>query len=662
MCYSSDFKTTYAVLLSICLLFVSTAIAYAADPPPDKSNAVRKLADDAGAEPAITWDEATGVPTFISGQFPQGLTSQGQTNSLDQAYDFFNRYGNLFQMNSPLSELALINSSDTDGLHLRFQQIYKDVPVWGAQLFVHSQNGQITAVNGHYKPGIDLDTTPSLTAVQAEAIAREQLGANQATLLTEVELVIMTYRTDPTLTWLVQLYSEDPLGRWLYFIDAQTGVVTYNFNNLPHAKNRQIYNANGACSTNSLPGSLTATEATGNSLPAGAAQDAFNYSGTAYDYFQTQFGRDSFDNAGGAIITSVNFGTSGLCNSSAFNAFWTGSQMVFGTGGGSTNHFANAEDVVVHEFTHAVTQYTGGMIYQFEQGALNEAISDIFGAFAEQRSTGDFNDWELGEDLGSPIRDMSNPPLYSQPDHMVNYNELGWATDNGGVHINSGIPNKAAYLMVVGGTFNGVSVSAIGLTKTEQIFYRALTNYLSPLSGFNDIKDSTLQACNDLIGTFSITSENCNQVQQAWAAVGLGSISVTNPGDNKVYLPLVIKSATGGVFIYEPNDDVSQAYGLLSSGITYNAYIQTNGDVDIYHFTTSGGSISISLSSLPSGTNYDLELYNSAGQLVGTSYNGGSINESINGFVSAGKYYIYISPTTTASSTTDSYQLVVSYP
>ena len=663
MLYPIRQRLTLPLSLASLLLFVLFSVAYAADPPPDKSAAVRNFVDDAGAEPEIDWDAETGVPTFITGKFPANLSIQGQTNRVDQAHDFFNRYGNLFHMKNPAAELALINATDADGSHLRFQQMYKGIPVWGAQLLVHSQDGQLTAINGHYQPGIDLNPTPGLTAAQAETIARTHLGAAQATLLANVELVVMTYHTEPAaLTWLVQLATNEPLGRWLYFIDAPTGGITYNFNNLPHVRNRQIYDANGACSTSSLPGSLVAIEATGGTLPAGPAKDAFDYSGAAYDYYLSQFGRDSYDGSGAPIITSVKFGTAGTCNSSAFNAFWNGAQMVFGSGGGSYNHFAKAEDVVVHEFTHAVTEYTAGLIYQFEQGALNESMSDIFGVFAQQRSTGDFNDWELGEDLNVVFRDMSDPTLYGQPAHMSNYNELGWVDDNGGVHTNSGIPNKAAYLMVTGGTSGEITATAVGLSKMEQIFYRALTNYLSPLSGFNDIKNSTIQACQDLIGSFGITFADCNQVQNAWAAVGLGSAALT--ASTKVYLPVLI-NGTGGAtdaFIYEPNDDVSQAYGPLSSGVTYWAYLQTNGDVDIYHFTTSGGFIDISLSSLPSGTNYDLELYNNAGQLVGVSYNSGTTDDSISGTAPAGKYYIYISPTTTASSTTDSYQLAVTYP
>ncbi|HEX9923375.1 MAG TPA: M4 family metallopeptidase, partial [Anaerolineae bacterium] len=553
-----------ACLLLIGLLLYPATSTQAADPPPDRAAAQRRLMQDAGTGPGtgleLTWDEETGVPTFIRGQFPASLSGQGQGSDLDRAYAFFNQYADLFGMRLPGDELALLRSHQTgDETHFRFQQRVQGVPVWGAQMLVHTRNGQIAALNGHYQPDITIDPNPQITADQAEAIARDELNSSQAALEEAVTLVVMTYHTEPTLTWLVKLYSEDPLGRWYYFIDAHSGQVTYHFNNLPFAKNRTVYDAQGACSTTSLPGTQIATEGTGGSLSEEQAKDAFDYMGTAYDYFFTNFGRDSFDDAGATIITSVNFGVATVCPSAAFNAFWNGSQFVFGAGGTSggftTTHFSNAEDVVVHEFTHAVTQYSADLIYQFQQGALNESYSDIFGVFAQQKSTGDFNDWEIGEDLGAAIRDLSDPTLGGQPAHMNDYVELGWISDSGGVHTNSGISNKAAYLMVVGGTFGGVPVSGIGLTKSEQIFYAALTNYLSPLSGFADVSDSTIQACDDLFGTFGINTGDCDQVRNAWAAVGIGLPATLPSFANRIYLPVILANAgSAGAYLYEPND------------------------------------------------------------------------------------------------------------
>jgi thermolysin len=665
--HQSCIKKIILLVILFGVFFGLTSVGYAEEPPSDKSDTYKKLVNEAESEPEITWDEETGVPTFIRGAFPVSENAlQGMTvDAEEQAYTFFNQYGGLFQMKNPVTELSLMRDSveKDGGTHMRFQQMYQNVPVWGGQMLVHSRNGQLTAVNGHYQPEINVNPIPAITAAEAEIVARTELGDHEASLEQEVELVIDTYYVEPTLTWLVKLKSKNPLGRWFYFVNAHTGEVTDYYNALTYVKNRYIYDSYGNCYDDW--GTQIANETTGGSLPVGSAgRKAFNNMGYTYDYFSNIFGRDSYTGGGSAIRSHVNYGTYSSCYSAAWNAYWDGSEFVFGSGGGGVNNFAGAHDVVAHEFTHAVTQYTGDMIYRFQQGALNEAMSDIFGVFAEQYATSNSSDWILGEDLGNPefYRSLSNPPLYGLPDHMSVYNQLGMEYDNGGVHINMGIPSKAAYLMTVGGTFHGTAVTGFGRTRVEQIFYRALYYYLSPLSGFNDIKDSTIQACNDLIGSYGITAANCTEVRDAWIAVGLASPSITTPPSypNKVYLPLIIKTSAG--MTYEPNDDESQAYGPLASGTSYYAYIQSSGDVDIYYFTTSGGNTSVTLSSLPAGTDYDLVLYDQNGIPEAQSENSGTTSESISTYLFAGTYYIYVYPWYTASSATDSYRLVVSYP
>jgi Zn-dependent metalloprotease len=143
---------------------------------------------------------------------------------------------------------------------------------------------------------------------------------------------------------------------------------------------------------------------------------------------------------------------------------------------------------------------------------------------------------------GGAIRDLSNPPAFGDPDHMSNYLWLPIEprTDYGGVHTNSGIPNKAAYLLTAGGTFHNVVTSGIGYTRTEQIYYRAMKNYLTTYSDFAMTRAALYQSCRDLIGSFGIISGNCDQVLNAWAAVGVGSPAAIVPSGYKVYLPLVV--------------------------------------------------------------------------------------------------------------------------
>ena len=206
------------------------------------------------------------------------------------------------------------------------------------------------------------------------------------------------------------------------------------------------------------------------------ANEVYDNLGEVFDYYSETFGRDSYDDAGADLIASINF-----CETPGTpmtNAYWDGTQMVFGDG------YASSLDITAHELTHAVTEETAGLEYQCQSGALNESMSDIFA------SNVDSDDWEIGEDLpGGAIRDMANPANGDppQPAHVDDFREMpndgNPYNDHGGVHYNSGIPNHAYYLMV----------QAIGREAAEQIVYRALTEKLEPDSGFEDFRTASLE-------------------------------------------------------------------------------------------------------------------------------------------------------------------------
>lgn len=181
-------------------------------------------------------------------------------------------------------------------------------------------------------------------------------------------------------------------------------------------------------------------------------------------------------------------------------------------------------DVVGHEITHGVTEYSANLAYSYESGALNESFSDIFGESIEKFATGT-NDWLMGADLGTPFRSMSNPKDYYQPD---TYKGSGWSTgssDNGGVHTNSGVQNHWFYLLSVGGSGsndngNSYNFSGIGMTKAYKIAYRNLTVYLSSNSDYYDARSGAIQAARDLYGN---DSNEEAAVTNAWYAVGVGN-------------------------------------------------------------------------------------------------------------------------------------------
>ena len=219
------------------------------------------------------------------------------------------------------------------------------------------------------------------------------------------------------------------------------------------------------------------------------------------------------------------------------NAFYAGDGiMVYGeglpagvtSGGQAVDFFSGALDIVTHELTHGVTDYSSRLIYQNESGALNEAFSDMMATGAEfffqPAGTGNLRaDYLIAEDVIRPggIRSLSNPGAFGDPDHYSI--RFTGTDDDGGVHINSGIPNHAFYLAIEGGTnrTSGLSVIGVGAANREQIervFYRAFTQMLPANATFSIARAATLQAARDLYGAASAAER---AVQQAWTAVGV---------------------------------------------------------------------------------------------------------------------------------------------
>ena len=386
---------------------------------------------------------------------------------------------------------------------------------------------RVMSANGLVLTELPADVTPTLTPETAVDEARsvvEKYRASEARgaryLAPRLEIFNKGVLADGTypsrLAWFVE--ATNSLLREYIWIDAHTGANLLNFSQLPHALNRRVYSMNGSTAT--LPGTLRRSEGQG---PFGDADtdNAYVFAGSTYQYFLGTHGRDSFDGLGGAIISSVHYGVNYP------NAFWNGSQMVYGDG------YASADDVVGHELTHAVTDRSAGLLYWYQSGALNESMSDVFGETVDIQ-TGNGNDtagvrWLLGEDLPiGAIRNMMNPnSIGPDPGKMSDSAQFwcvtdGWTNpfgDRGGVHINSGIPNHAYALAVDGGSFNGRTVTGIGFLKAAKIWYRALTVYLTSGSTFLDSYNALNQSCSDLTGTNGITGANCVQIALALQAV-----------------------------------------------------------------------------------------------------------------------------------------------
>ncbi|MBO9584276.1 MAG: M4 family metallopeptidase [Flavobacterium sp.] len=257
------------------------------------------------------------------------------------------------------------------------------------------------------------------------------------------------------------------------------------------------------------------------------------------DYFAEKFNRNSVDNKGMTVFGLAHLGKN------VDNASWTGGWAQFGDGVDNAPYVGLG--ITAHELTHAVTQFSAGLIYRGESGAMNESFSDIFGISTEFYVGKDSKEkiWLLGDELykhGS-MRNMANPKAQNQPD---TYGGKNWANptvltfDNGGVHINSGITNYWFYLLCEGGkgtndNNQSYDVKPIGLAKAEKIAYLTLTEYLSPSSNFYAMRQASLMAVEDLYG---LNSEEYKQVTNAWYAIGVGSsfsdkqisiVSIENP-------------------------------------------------------------------------------------------------------------------------------------
>ncbi len=529
----------------------------AAAPRPAVAQALREVSRLAGAPVKATISRRTGTVSFLSAErdAPVPVLAAGGPDA--RARSFLADHGALFGLTGGAQNLIVERATGADALgmeHVRYQQTWKGVPVAGGEISVHLVNGGVTAVASRTVTGLaGVDVVPTLTAEASRRSALESLA--RTTDLAHVTLSVPRLEIldrghlggppfPPRLTWFIEARRID-LREYIW-VDARTGTVLLRFSQLTTAKDREIHDANSV--RGDLVGTIVRTEgdpATGDS----DVDTAYDYSGDTYDYYFTEHGRDSFDDAGGKLISTVRYCPplgQGSCPYA--NAFWNGSQMVYGEG------FPVADDVDAHELTHAVTERTAGLFYYMQSGALNESFSDIFGETVDL-TDGAGNDsaavrWLLGEDIsGGAIRDMEDPTVYGDPGKIgdVEFKCYDSGTDGGGVHTNSGVPNHAYELMVDGGSYNGHSVSGIGLTKAGDIEYRALTVYLLSASGFLDDYDALLQSCYDLVGVDGITSGDCTSVQGALDAVNMSSSwpctgaastapALCNPWDNPSYL------------------------------------------------------------------------------------------------------------------------------
>ncbi|MCB0640032.1 MAG: M4 family metallopeptidase, partial [Phaeodactylibacter sp.] len=583
----------------------------------------------------VSRDPQTGRVLQIEGHFLADLQAPFEvlaTRYLDAVAEILGiPSGEVFQVKNE-------HSDDQGYSHLRLQQIWAGLPIYGGELVLHFKGGEPYLLNGRtFDFPATSEAEPALSASAAKTLVRDHILAADANAFqgampeqlfagpTETqELLWYPLPDDPAtvrLAWHVTMHP-DLVQRLEYFVDAQTGEVLHFYNNAcqfhhPHTT---------ACSH-------TATEKTEAFLPPGpevgngtdllgvnrslntwkqgstyylidaARNEMFNngqstfpddpvgviwtldgfhedYSdpnfgvghvtssnnswgnpesvsahyngGKAYEYFLSTFGRVSINGEGGNILSVVNVEDE---NGPMDNAFWNGFAMFYGNGNFGFKPLARGLDVAGHEMSHGVVQATANLEYYGESGALNESFADVFGAMIDR------DDWKIGEDVvqtsafpSGALRDMQNPNQGGS-----GLNDPGWQPahtneqysgnqDNGGVHINSGIPNRAFYLFA----------DAVGKAKAEQVYYLALSDYLVKSSKFVDCRIAVISAATQLYGS---NSSEVSAAAAAFDAVGILGGSGgnyqddigTNPGD-----PYLLATTPNfqDLFLYDGNGDL----------------------------------------------------------------------------------------------------------
>ena len=690
--------------------------------------AMARLATDTGNGAQVSIHSATGTARFVHAGQGGALKAQAQRGGATDAAkrsgsaQFLADYADLFGITNVATELgeARMEKDRHGGTHFTHKQFYQGVPVFGAELKTHfDASHNLVVANGTFVPGINVNPKPSRTADDAVKSAMSRVQADLADLgrsakLSATQPALMIYRAGLAqgvegkshLVWQVEVGNRVDVRDFVY-VDAHTGKIVDKISGIHEAKNRRAYDAGGA----TAPGPnypATPFWVEGQGFPTGnvEADNMIAASGEIYDLFKKAFGRDSFDGNGATMDAIFNRGNG--CP----NASWNGTLISFCPG-------LTTDDVTAHEWAHAYTEYTHGLIYAWQPGALNEAYSDIWGetvdringrggdtpdaartagvctaftsvtqvtitappAIAGVKSTGSasfgpqtfslgptdvvvVNDgstagtggtltdgcqtpfanaaavsgkiafidrgacgfevkvrnaqangavgviignnqagipnmggdaladptipvlsvsqadgtaikanvgvmaslqrgpgpansvaWLVGEDSTAPglvgaLRDMYNPTCYGNPGKVSDSQYVcAFAGDQGGVHSNSGVPNHAYALLVDGGTYNGQSISGIGITKAAHIYYRAQSVYQGPASNFADHADAIEQSCRDLTGANLnglttgtpsgevINANDCAQVAKAALAVELRT-----PPAQCNFQPLLAKS------------------------------------------------------------------------------------------------------------------------
>ena len=515
----------------------------------------------------VTISNSTSNPNFI--YFSQSVKLKS-TDAKTKASEFLAENFRAFNLRSANDLVLLDETTDNYGLkNVTYRQQYQGIPVYDGLLKFHfNAKEELSSINGNSISIAKLNTVPDITAAEAEIIARDMVSkqdlnkSNTPLQTAKTNLIIFPKNlmqggiVTPYLAYQIEVTNKKDVREYI-FINAHTGELVEQFTGV-HPIDRKLYETNTTATNlkwkegDAFPGTLSSWQ-----------QNEVVTSENVYNFFKNAFGYVSYDAADHTMITVNNDPTI-----SCPNARWNGTYAGYCDG-------TATDDVIAHEWGHAYTEYTSGLIYQYQSGALNESYSDVWGETIDLinnymdegenlsvRTTtacsGSLR-WKVGEDatsFGGAIRDMWNPNCNGDPAKVLDAaNYYCGTADSGGVHTNSGVTNHLYALLVDGGTYNGYTMTGMGFVKAAHLWWRAQKNYLTATSDFANFADALEASANDLIGVnlqglsttvtpagltgLSITSADVQNVKNGILAVQLR----TSPATQCNYTPLLAQSA-----------------------------------------------------------------------------------------------------------------------
>jgi len=552
--------------------------------------------------------------------------SQTPNLSIDQ---FFTSLEDQFHLSSDSKmQLQKREKGFNNTEHFKYQQFHQQIPVFGATYILHTKDGLVNSSNGYFRPQLQLNTRANISpeealqraqeAHQAKSYAWDQSANTHFPQFQKPEPKL--FILDPAfpqvsettiLVYQVDLYSWEPLDKQRYFINAHTGRIEkkipllhdhavpgkgltkyygeqnfiidsiapteFHLHDPTRGDGISTYNSNQTIFQNtSNYWDLT------NEAQDEVALDAHHCASKFYDFLLDEYQWHGLGDGGEALRNVVHIGE----GAPIINAFWDGQSAWFGDGNCNNGPLTTLE-VVGHEFTHGVIDYTSRLIYSDESGAINESLADVFGKMLEYtEDPANFN-WSIGLSFryqanADPFRSMEDPSRLGDPDF---YKGALWV-DGAGVHTNSSIGNHWFYLMSEGKTGTNeigeaYDVEGIGIEKAGALIFLTNRAYLTEGSFYNDYYEYSIMAAEELYGAGSAEVQT---VKEAWKAVGV-------PGSNVAPDVLDLTIATSDAF---RNIDTCQHEGFFTiefmvSNIGSKTYFPSADDkATVYYFGDNG--------------------------------------------------------------------------